>query len=100
MPKARAIRLGESTSAVPRAMLNQPRPRASRSVPSARREDRDSYRVRVAMTSSSHVDRDLDAAVALVAEGLVHGRRVLERDAMRDHERRIDLAVVDATQQI
>ncbi len=41
---------------------------------------------------------NLDAAVFLVAECLVHARTVFQRDGMRDHKRGIDLALLDSKQ--
>src|SRR3954470_725114 len=45
------------------------------------------------------LQHDFDAAVFLVFERLVHVRRLLERDTVRDHERRIELARLDAIEQ-
>src|SRR6185312_4988122 len=41
---------------------------------------------------------DLDAAIFFLTERLVHFRRLIECDAMRDDERRIDLATLDPLQ--
>src|SRR5688572_15357003 len=41
----------------------------------------------------------LDARVVFVAERAIHRRRVFQPDAMRDDERRIDLAALDALEQ-
>src|SRR4051812_38846869 len=38
------------------------------------------------------IENDLDASVGLVDEHVVSARRVAERDAMRDHEARVDVA--------
>src|SRR6185312_12183295 len=43
---------------------------------------------------------DLDAAVLLVPEDVVHRRTVLERRGMGDHERGVDLAILDAAEEI
>src|SRR5436190_11636882 len=43
---------------------------------------------------------DLDARVLLLAERPVHVRRVVETDAVRDEERRIDVAALDAREQL
>lgn len=44
---------------------------------------------------TSGLQHDLDAAVFLVAEGLVGFRHFVERDPVRDDEGRIDLALLD-----
>src|ERR1700758_1721779 len=46
------------------------------------------------------LEHDLDAAVRLVAERLVHLGPVLERGLVRDHEGGVDLALLDAAQQV
>src|SRR3954451_2296442 len=48
----------------------------------------------------SGLQHDLDTAIPLVAKHLVHLWPLLQRGRMSDHERRIDLAVLDATEQI
>ena len=47
----------------------------------------------------SGLQHDLDAAVLLVAEHLVAVGRVVERQPVRDDERRVDLALLDPLQQ-
>src|ERR1041385_3946004 len=42
---------------------------------------------------------NLDALLLLVPEDAIHLRRVLQRGAVRDHERRVDLAALDALHQ-
>src|SRR4051812_20313654 len=102
MPSARPSARGASNSASPRPMLNQPRPRAV--VRDARRRP-ENLRFRVclftrSMASSIWLHHDFHAAVLLVAEGPVHLRAVFERAGVRDHERWIDLALLDAAQQV
>src|ERR1051325_4588143 len=105
MPRARASVPGAISSAAPRAMLNQPRPRAMVSPPSPR-PDGGTYpnswysMVSSYMGPSLWLDRDLDAAVLLVPERLVHLGGVVDGDAVGDHEGGIDLALLDAVEQV
>src|SRR5215211_3583637 len=48
----------------------------------------------------SGLEHHLDAAVLLVAEGLVHLRPLLDRNRVGDDEGRVDLALADAAQEI
>src|SRR5205807_4460531 len=48
----------------------------------------------------SRLHHDLDAAVLLVAKRLVELRPLRERRAMRDHEGRIDLALLNPLEQL
>src|SRR3954451_24037765 len=52
------------------------------------------------LTPSSRVQHDLDAAVLLVAERLVHRRPLLERNLVGDDEGRVDLSLLDPAQQV
>src|SRR3954470_17021848 len=119
MPSARASARGVTNSATPKAMENRPSPRANLSVAESgwprRREPSLSYRmpsllsvVRVAAKRTpaspgalwSRSDRHLDAAALLVAEGLVHLWAVLKADRMGDYERGVDLAFLNAAQEV
>src|SRR4051794_25985154 len=51
------------------------------------------------MQSILRAHHDLDALVLLIAERLVHLRRVVEARAVRDEERRVDLPLLDALHQ-
>src|SRR5690606_28434856 len=52
------------------------------------------------MVCRSGFENYLDATVMLVAEGLVHLRPLLEADAVGDDEARVDLAFLDALEQV
>src|SRR3954471_4711913 len=49
---------------------------------------------------ASRMEHDFDAAVLLVAERLVHRRPLLQPDPMGDDEGGVDLAFLDAVQEI
>src|ERR1041384_6598196 len=50
-------------------------------------------------SACSGIQNDFDASVLLVVEDFVGARSVAERQAVRDHERGIDLAALDAIEQ-
>src|SRR4051794_12836140 len=52
-----------------------------------------------APVGTARFHHDLDAGVVFVPEGAVHRRRIFQADAMRDDERGIDLAALDALEQ-
>src|SRR4051812_33701227 len=107
MPSARAIRSPPTSSATPSAMLNQPSLRASFSEapttlgPAFSTLGSPGDRVTLVsfattfMTVFLRLQYDLDAAVLLVAEHLVHFGSLLEPDGMGDDEGGVDLAIFD-----
>ena len=52
------------------------------------------------MSAPSRRDEDLDAAVLLVAERLVHLRSLVELDPVGDDEGGVDLPLLDALEQV
>src|SRR5918993_2673594 len=112
MPSARVTRRGATSSRTPRPMLNQPSARARRSDapselgPGRRTLGSPSERAMLETyltafpPGCSGLQDDLDAAVLLVAEHLVHLGPLLELGGMGDHEGRVDLAFLDAAQQV
>src|SRR4051812_27643083 len=91
MPKDFASVPGASTSTAPSARLNHPSPRASASPFPF---------LSMVPPLVARMGDDLDAAVFLVAERLVHARDLVERHAMGDDERRVDLVLLDAAQEV
>src|SRR5205809_786620 len=59
-----------------------------------------SLRALVVIVISSGVEHDLDAAVLLVAKGLVELRAGFELGPVSDDERRIDFTILDALEQL
>src|SRR3954447_2882231 len=114
IPSARPMVRAPSSSATPRPMLNQPSALPSVSTvlielgpvsmifgSPLEREMFDSVEsIVMAVLRGSRLQDDLDAAVLLVAEDLVHFRPVLEGGGMRDDEGGIDLSLFDAAKQI
>src|SRR5215208_1228432 len=113
---------GASTSARPRPMLNQPRPRATGAASfwfiardrrpiwrttSSARSPASMIRVSVvslidtssSIASASRLHHDFDAAVLLVPEGLVELRALFQAGAVGDHEGGVDLALRDPPHQ-
>src|SRR3954447_26616699 len=109
MPSARVMRSGAISSNAPRARLNQPSPLASRSlavselgpVATTFGSPSDLAMLEIYCIISqapvswlfwvSRLEHDLDAAVLLVAEHLVHLRSLIEAHRVRDDERGVDL---------
>src|SRR5688500_2139687 len=126
MPSARVSVRAATISTRPRAIEKTPRPRARASVWESGWPGRPvrsvSKRMGVASTvlgiaacsrrarwrfglpwsrrSRLGVQHPLDAAVLLVAKGLVHRGTAIERDSLRDDEGRVDLALLDAAQEV
>src|SRR5947209_2617696 len=114
------MRAGASTSAAPIPMLNQPSARAAGAASpffiarptwrttSSARSPASMMRVRVvslidivlSLRSASRLHDDFDAAVLLIAKGLVELRPFLEVGAVRDDKGRIDLAFLDPLHQL
>src|SRR4030081_3257402 len=92
----RANAPGARSSARPRPMLNQPSARAAEREAALRPA---SLRGIFMASSSVRFQNCLDAAVLLVAEGLVHLRAVLELAGVGDDERRVDHVLLDHAQQ-
>src|SRR3954467_3477612 len=57
------------------------------------------FRSRCGSAIRPRIEDDLGAMVLLVAEYLVHLRRLSDRNTMADHEARVDLAALHAIEQ-
>src|SRR4051794_7206403 len=97
MPSVLASRRGAMISTVPRAIENQPRPRASAW---AAESGRPFPWVSRRIGSAPRLEYDLDAAVLLVAERLVHLGAPLQWDLVGDDEGGVDLTLLDPPQEV
>src|SRR5438309_1340168 len=100
MPSHRASAWGATSSVAPRAILNQPRPLRELADRLAAEQLIDAGSCACLCLHLTGLEHDLDAAVLLVAESLVHGRAFGQTHPVGNDEGWIDLAFLDTVEQV